>query len=596
MRRNVLFAGLVSWAFLLSSAWGEWKLGKEERASMNQNEGAWYGFSTDKGEQSRFSLSSTGGEAFDAFVVNETELENYRAYLRDGKGKIYPYQATIRLGYKKVTVDFTAPSTGKFYLIIDNTDFPDGGAHYPGTFYYDYKREYLVASSDVSPVSPSSDKPTNEEIIVGTKIRILNLHPDDANYSSRSLYEGRLAVVLPRDASSAETGRGLFDNGGKYFGGQVRFTDGDGKEKFFYKVKVEVLSATGSPETSQPETGVGDRYMGKEITPGTQIRLLGLHKDDAFYSDRSAYIGRTGVVVAREARESSPGLGLLNNDDGYFGGNIKFSDGEKRFFFKAAVKILSSTSQEESPSTPRLSERFMGKEVAPGTGILVVGLHKDDASFRRASEYIGRTGTVQARQSDDPSPGQGLFNHGEGYFGGRLKFSDGESFFFYKVAVKLTGSAPRASNAVEFQELKFFEAGYTPPAQEEREFSTRFAKSKTRYIWYQVNTKNLNYNIGENAVEIHARYYKPDGSLFGEPILKYTIPSDWEYANLWHSWGWNDSGNWEPGTYRVELLKDGESFGKGSFTISGDVREEPESTRPSKTPAPSSGKGLEEYE
>lgn len=50
MRRNVFFAGLVSWAFLLSSAWGEWKLGKEEKNSLGKSEGAWYGFSADKSE------------------------------------------------------------------------------------------------------------------------------------------------------------------------------------------------------------------------------------------------------------------------------------------------------------------------------------------------------------------------------------------------------------------------------------------------------------------------------------------------------------------------------------------------------------------
>ena len=120
---------------------------------------------------------------------------------------------------------------------------------------------------------------------------------------------------------------------------------------------------------------------------------------------------------------------------------------------------------------------------------------------------------------------------------------------------------------VIFKDLKFFESGYTAPETANRVYSTRFSKSATRYVFYQVRLENKLWKIRDNPIKVHAKYYYPDGSIMGEPVLEYTIPSDWEIAELHHGWGWREAGEWSQGKYRVELFIDGNQVAMDYFTI-----------------------------
>lgn len=132
----------------------------------------------------------------------------------------------------------------------------------------------------------------------------------------------------------------------------------------------------------------------------------------------------------------------------------------------------------------------------------------------------------------------------------------------------LTYSAP----TIDFKALRFFEGGLNPPEKKQRLYDSRFSKKIARYVYYEIDVRNLLWNIRDNPVAITARYYKPDGSLFGEPVLNYTIPRDWETVYLWHSWGWDAPGNWGLGTYRVELIVSNKKIAEGQFTIYDDSR------------------------
>ena len=95
-----------------------------------------------------------------------------------------------------------------------------------------------------------------------------------------------------------------------------------------------------------------------------------------------------------------------------------------------------------------------------------------------------------------------------------------------------------------------------------------FKQSSARYVFTMISPKNLQWQLADQTVKIHIRYYRSDGRLFGDPVIEYEIPQDWEYAELWNGWGWVEAGKWPEDHYRVELwLENREKIGESSFTI-----------------------------
>lgn len=139
-------------------------------------------------------------------------------------------------------------------------------------------------------------------------------------------------------------------------------------------------------------------------------------------------------------------------------------------------------------------------------------------------------------------------------------------------------SQPSCFAADEFTvtSIRFFEAGYDPPADSERTFSFTFPQSASRYIWCQVDTVNNLYNIRSHTHDIEFRYHRDDGTFVGESKGSWTFKPEWETSWNQHGWGWNTPGNWEPGVYTVKVLMDGKQVGQNQFTITQDL------VRPSK--------------
>ncbi len=129
-------------------------------------------------------------------------------------------------------------------------------------------------------------------------------------------------------------------------------------------------------------------------------------------------------------------------------------------------------------------------------------------------------------------------------------------------------SVPAEKVYLDFQSVKFFEGGNVTPPESERQYKTDFPRSTTRYVYFSVRSKNLLYRNRSQKPLIFGRYYYPDGTLFGETkIDKVEVPADWESADLWTGWGWDDPGKWTLGTYRLEILFGNIKVGEGRFTI-----------------------------
>ena len=73
--------------------------------------------------------------------------------------------------------------------------------------------------------------------------------------------------------------------------------------------------------------------------------------------------------------------------------------------------------------------------------------------------------------------------------------------------------------------------------------------------------------VTPDAINFMAKYYKPDGSLFGESTLESTIDIDLDYATDRTGWGWPDYDNWSVGEYRVEVWDGTIKLGESKFTI-----------------------------
>ena len=147
-------------------------------------------------------------------------------------------------------------------------------------------------------------------------------------------------------------------------------------------------------------------------------------------------------------------------------------------------------------------------------------------------------------------------------------------FAFRVAALLLFLSGPlHAAAGVAFDQMAFFEAGDDvdegpPPDWDDPRYTDRFDRARVRYIYTMVSLKNLRWQLEDQTVVIHLRYYHSDGRLFGNPVIDYEVPSDWEFAELWNGWGWPEAGTWEADRYRVELWLDNRKrIGSGYFTV-----------------------------
>ena len=115
-----------------------------------------------------------------------------------------------------------------------------------------------------------------------------------------------------------------------------------------------------------------------------------------------------------------------------------------------------------------------------------------------------------------------------------------------------------------FERLRFFEAG---DKVENKVFETSFTKSSARYIYTELEVKNKKYGQSSWEANFTVKYYKPDGSLFGDPKIESTIETDLDDFTVRTGYGWPDSGNWATGKYRVEVWDGSIKLGESQFTI-----------------------------
>lgn len=123
---------------------GTWRTVINKRDRLEKGQGLMQGLNADLGERWRFKISAASGSGFDAFVVDALNKVKYEGILDRGSGSMD--SLVSRKSFERVSWEWSPPSTGKYYLIVDNTSFPDGGSRYDGWFDVDILVEYLPAN------------------------------------------------------------------------------------------------------------------------------------------------------------------------------------------------------------------------------------------------------------------------------------------------------------------------------------------------------------------------------------------------------------------------------------------------------------------
>lgn len=151
--------------------------------------------------------------------------------------------------------------------------------------------------------STCSGATTPPPLDAGTRVRIVEVHPEDAYYDDRAKLEGVICTA-GGDPNPAPDG---------WVGGPFRCDNG--QEPYFYRVMVERLGdAPATPPTAQ-EQQEGDRW-----------RIVDVHKDDGYYGSRERMIGLVCTI-------ESPNV----HGDGTVGGQFRCNNGQEPYFYKAMV-------------------------------------------------------------------------------------------------------------------------------------------------------------------------------------------------------------------------------------------------------------------
>jgi hypothetical protein len=114
--------------------------------------------------------------------------------------------------------------------------------------------------------------------------------------------------------------------------------------------------------------------------------------------------------------------------------------------------------------------------------------------------------------------------------------------------------------------VRFFESGYDSPPLDQRRYATTFARRSARYIFVELRLSHPAPD-GPESARVTCTYYRSDGIVLGKPAdeVRPTPGTEATYWDFW--WGWEDPGNWAPGTYRVECSAEGRVIAEKTFQI-----------------------------
>ena len=209
---------------------------------------------------------------------------------------------------------------------INGDGWHGGGAHCGTDSYYFYK----VAYQDMGPAPvTAATTPTGTVVPAipglratapipsGTRVKLLDIHSEDAYYADRSTMLGKLCTFA--ETSSFKDV--------EWHGGSVNCDDGS--NYYFYKAAFEVQGAAAVPVAASTVSAPSTSGLALHALPnGERVKIMDVASDDAYYADRAGIIGKTCTLQDTSSVK----------DGGWHGGQIGCDDGSSYYFYKAAYQ------------------------------------------------------------------------------------------------------------------------------------------------------------------------------------------------------------------------------------------------------------------
>ncbi len=282
----------------------------------------------------------------------------------------------------------------------------------------DFEKVLKEAGIDPGLSTPPADGRAMFAVAAGHQVRVSEISSEDAYYADRASIEGQICVT---DGASTYNGDG-------WQGGSVKDC-GNGSTYYFYKAAYVDLGA--APAVAVPTGSLVPAIPGLRATRalpnGTRVKVLDIHADDAYYSDRSTMLGKLCTLT----EESS------FKDAEWHGGGVSCDDGSTYYFYKAAYEEQVAAARPAGGGGAAAAAGVAGVATYPvpsGSRVKIADIHSEDAYYSTRSSIIGKICTLD----EESSFKDGSWHGGPAHCGG-------ESYYFYKAAYTVLGSGGGAA-------------------------------------------------------------------------------------------------------------------------------------------------------
>ncbi len=283
-----------------------------------------------------------------------------------------------------------------------------GSATCIGTSYYFYKMAFDLSSVGATPASTWGSATAPASLFPPTQVVIRDIGTDDIYAAQRALLVGQTCTV------AAE----LHRNDAEWYGGDVNCANG--AYYYFYKVAFDVVGTANAT----PSSGYGSATAAISLLPPTQFIVRELAPDDAYFPSASTLVGQTCTVS-----------GDLHRQDGqWYGGAANCGpEANDYYFYKVAFDLVggATTGGYTSANAP--------EAITQGTAVTIRDVASDDGNASTAASLIGLSCTVGA---------SGLTRTTGAYYGGDVNCSDGNYYYFYKMAFDLASAGLTSAGSV----------------------------------------------------------------------------------------------------------------------------------------------------
>ncbi|HMV13777.1 MAG TPA: hypothetical protein PKK18_02215 [Chitinophagales bacterium] len=147
------------------------------------------------------------------------------------------------------------------------------------------------------------------------------------------------------------------------------------------------------------------------FSKGSKVKILEIDKSDAYYSERSDFVGNDATVKSDLTKDSK----------GFYSGTLETSSGRVCYFSK--VKLTQVASSKTALLDKTSSIKFITGTIKKGTIVYVADISKEDSYYSDRHEHIGKKGKVTENDMEMKE---------DGYYAGDFAYDDGKEVYFYK--------------------------------------------------------------------------------------------------------------------------------------------------------------------